>query len=323
MTVFVSYFFIYDDDDDEIGETSATFSSSGSLFNIFPAKDKQQADHKEPLQDIIHGHFKALVLQLFMLYLMHNLSLETLLLNDEGASLPTSIAIPEKTFADNAISVITHFSVPVRSQTVANDPQVGSNLSVEAILPESLLEHHYPQCDDQSNLDNYGARDVLTIVDHENLALDFLICTVTPASSNMEETHNTLKFASRAKRVKIYLSRNKLEEGQVKIQSRLEEEEDAKDALLSQIQKLTKLIFVSLKNSIPGSRFSSDDDKLNSSVPIDSKNQRDASSETSDFNHERSSSKLNDDISQAGSVIIYSTLAGEIVNGSKLSIGAV
>ncbi|KAM3303595.1 kinesin-like protein KIN-7D, mitochondrial [Capsicum chacoense] len=76
----------------------------------------------------------------------------------------------------------------------------------------------------------------------------------------MEETHKTLKFASRAKRVKIYLSRNKLEEGQVKIQSRLEEEEDAKDALLSQIQKLTKLIFVSLKNSIPGSRFSSSSD---------------------------------------------------------------
>ncbi|PHT68370.1 hypothetical protein T459_27857 [Capsicum annuum] len=202
----------------------------------------------------------------------YNLSLETLLLNDEGASLPTSISIPEKTFADNAISVITYFSVPVRSQAVANDP-------------------HFQ-----------------------------LICTVTPASSNMEETHNTLKFASRAKRVKIYLSRNKLEEGQVKIQSRLEEEEDAKDALLSQIQKLTKLIFVSLKNSIPGSRFSSSDDKLNSSVPIESKNQRDASSKTSDFNHERSSSKLNDDISQAGSVIIYSTQAGEIVNGSKLSI---
>ncbi|PHU03058.1 hypothetical protein BC332_28309 [Capsicum chinense] len=211
MTVFVSYFFIYDDDDDEIRETSAIFSSSESLFNIFPAKDKQQVDHKEPLQDIIHGHFKALILQLlvscreelkkmkrvvqYAVFDAYNLSLETLLLNDEGASLPTSISIPEKTFADNAILVITHFSVP-------------------------------------------------------------LICTVTPASSNMEETHNTLKFASRAKRVKIYLSRNK---------------------------------------------------KLNSSVPIDSKNQRDASSKTSDFNHERSSSKLNDDISQAGSVIIYST----------------
>lgn len=38
-----------------------------------------------------------------------------------------------------------------------------------------------------------------------------LICTVTPASSNMEETHNTLKFASRAKRVEIYASRNKVQ----------------------------------------------------------------------------------------------------------------
>ncbi|XP_020600098.1 kinesin-like protein KIN-7K, chloroplastic isoform X2 [Phalaenopsis equestris] len=123
-----------------------------------------------------------------------------------------------------------------------------------------------------------------------------LICTVTPASSNMEETHNTLKFASRAKRVEIYASRNriidekslikkyqreisnlkqeleqlkrgmltgvgheeimslkqKLEEGQVKMQSRLEEEEEAKAALMSRIQRLTKLILVSTKNTIPG-----------------------------------------------------------------------
>ncbi|KAL8543054.1 hypothetical protein ACS0TY_003798 [Phlomoides rotata] len=123
-----------------------------------------------------------------------------------------------------------------------------------------------------------------------------LICTITPASSNLEETHNTLKFASRAKRVEIYASRNKiidekslikkyqreistlkeeldqlrrgmlvgvsheeimvlkqqLEEGQVKMQSRLEEEEDAKAALMSRIQRLTKLILVSSKNAIPG-----------------------------------------------------------------------
>ncbi|WOL10565.1 kinesin-like protein KIN-7K, chloroplastic [Canna indica] len=123
-----------------------------------------------------------------------------------------------------------------------------------------------------------------------------LICTVTPASSNMEETHNTLKFASRAKRVEIYAScnriidekslikkyqkeisilkqeleqfrkgmlggatqeeimslRQQLEEGQVKMQSRLEEEEEAKAALMSRIQRLTKLILVSTKNSIPG-----------------------------------------------------------------------
>ncbi|KAG7010897.1 Kinesin-like protein KIN-7D, mitochondrial [Cucurbita argyrosperma subsp. argyrosperma] len=123
-----------------------------------------------------------------------------------------------------------------------------------------------------------------------------LICTVTPASSNMEETHNTLKFANRAKRVEIFASRNKiidekslikkyqreistlkqeldllkkgmlvgvnheeiinlrqqLEEGQVKMQSRLEEEEEAKVALTSRIQRLTKLILVSSKNSMPG-----------------------------------------------------------------------
>ncbi|KAK9136268.1 hypothetical protein Syun_015598 [Stephania yunnanensis] len=122
-----------------------------------------------------------------------------------------------------------------------------------------------------------------------------LICTVTPASSNMEETHSTLKFASRAKRVEIFAScnriidekslikkyqreisslkqeldqlkkgmrsgvsneevislRQKLEEGQVKMQSRLEEEEEAKAALMSRIQRLTKLILVSTKNNFP------------------------------------------------------------------------
>ncbi|KAJ4777380.1 Kinesin-like protein KIN-7G [Rhynchospora pubera] len=139
-----------------------------------------------------------------------------------------------------------------------------------------------------------------------------LICTITPASSNMEETHNTLKFASRAKRVEIYASRNRiidekslikkyqreistlkqeldqlrrgmltgvsheeimslrqqLEEGQVKMQSRLEEEEEAKAALMSRIQRLTKLILVSTKNTIPGvpnherSQSVSEEDKL-------------------------------------------------------------
>lgn len=43
-----------------------------------------------------------------------------------------------------------------------------------------------------------------------------------------------------------------LEEGQYKMQSRLEEEEDAKAALMSRIQRLTKLILVSSKNAIPG-----------------------------------------------------------------------
>ncbi|XP_062101700.1 kinesin-like protein KIN-7C, mitochondrial isoform X2 [Humulus lupulus] len=129
-----------------------------------------------------------------------------------------------------------------------------------------------------------------------------LICTVTPASSNSEETHNTLKFAHRSKHVEIKASQNKiidekslikkyqreisslkeelqqlrrgmmenpnvagsaqedlvtlklqLEAGQVKLKSRLEEEEEAKAALMGRIQRLTKLILVSTKNVIPKS----------------------------------------------------------------------
>ncbi|KAL1535233.1 Kinesin-like protein KIN-7E [Salvia divinorum] len=37
-----------------------------------------------------------------------------------------------------------------------------------------------------------------------------LICTVTPASSNTEETHNTLKFAHRSKHIEIKASQNKI-----------------------------------------------------------------------------------------------------------------
>ncbi|XP_015076071.1 putative 1-phosphatidylinositol-3-phosphate 5-kinase FAB1C [Solanum pennellii] len=114
----------------------------------------------------------------YAVFAAYHLSLETSFLADEGASLPkesaaTSIAIPERTSADNAISVISHSAVPVRAQRVANDPnvQIGSNFTVEAVLPESLSEHHYPQCGDQSNLDDGGARDVLTTADHENLSL--------------------------------------------------------------------------------------------------------------------------------------------------------
>ncbi|PIA47468.1 hypothetical protein AQUCO_01400251v1 [Aquilegia coerulea] len=129
-----------------------------------------------------------------------------------------------------------------------------------------------------------------------------IICTVTPASSNTEETHNTLKFAHRSKHVEIKASQNKimdekslikkyqgeisslkhelqqlkqgmmekpyliaprqedlvnlklqLEAGQVKLQSRLEEEEQAKAALMGRIQRLTKLILVSTKNTISSS----------------------------------------------------------------------
>ncbi|EEF49475.1 kinesin heavy chain, putative [Ricinus communis] len=190
-----------------------------------------------------------------------------------------------------------------------------------------------------------------------------LICTVTPASSNLEETHNTLKFASRAKRVEIYASRNKiidekslikkyqreisslkqeldqlkqgiivgvnheeiltlrqkLEEGQVKMQSRLEEEEEAKAALMSRIQRLTKLILVSTKNTIPGylsevpvhqqSLSVGEDDKLDilreGALLLESENPKDSMSSASgilsdashEFKHRRSSSKWNEELS--------------------------
>nr|XP_043620505.1 kinesin-like protein KIN-7D, mitochondrial [Erigeron canadensis] len=190
-----------------------------------------------------------------------------------------------------------------------------------------------------------------------------LICTITPASSNMEETHNTLKFASRAKRVEIYASRNKiidekslikkyqkeisvlkqeldqlrrgmlvgvnpeeimslkqkLEEGQVKMQSRLEEEEEAKAALMSRIQRLTKLILVSSKNTIPGlsdashqRSFSANEDD-NSSLLLQSDNLNDIPSEISyEPKHRRNSSNL----SAAGSTITELTQAGDLINGS-------
>ncbi|KAL1541129.1 Kinesin-like protein KIN-7D, mitochondrial [Salvia divinorum] len=216
-----------------------------------------------------------------------------------------------------------------------------------------------------------------------------LICTITPASSNMEETHNTLKFASRAKRVEIYASRNRiidekslikkyqreisslkeeldqlkrgmlagvshediivlkqqLEEGQFKMQSRLEEEEDAKAALMSRIQRLTKLILVSSKNAIPGcmndmpshqmTLSAGEDEKLdavhNDSLKLYHENQKDSpssgittSSDAYILKHRRSSSKWNEDISQAGSTTSETTHAGELISGlssiSKLHI---
>ncbi|XVE48980.1 hypothetical protein DITRI_Ditri01bG0045100 [Diplodiscus trichospermus] len=209
-----------------------------------------------------------------------------------------------------------------------------------------------------------------------------LICTVTPASSNMEETHNTLKFASRAKRVEIYASRNKiidekslikkyqkeisvlkqeldqlrqgmlvgvnheelmslkqkLEEGQVKMQSRLEEEEEAKAALMSRIQRLTKLILVSTKNTIPGClsegpshqrshALGGDDDKLDvrdGTLLIDSENQKDSLSSIAvlacdpsyEFKHKRSSSRIAE-LSPTSSTVTESTQVGEVISGTK------
>ncbi|XP_061977657.1 kinesin-like protein KIN-7D, mitochondrial isoform X2 [Populus nigra] len=213
-----------------------------------------------------------------------------------------------------------------------------------------------------------------------------LICTVTPASSNMEETHNTLKFASRAKRVEIYASRNKiidekslikkyqkeisslkqeldqlrqgmlagvsheeilslrqkLEEGQVKMQSRLEEEEEAKAALMSRIQRLTKLILVSTKNTIPGltdvpghqpSHSVGVDDKSNvlreGALLAENENQKDSPSSASliasdltyEFKHRRSSSMWNEELSPASSTVTESTQSYELMGTSKLAPG--
>ncbi|KAL4352716.1 hypothetical protein GQ457_06G002090 [Hibiscus cannabinus] len=207
-----------------------------------------------------------------------------------------------------------------------------------------------------------------------------LICTVTPASSNMEETHNTLKFASRAKRVEIYASRNKiidekslikkyqkeisvlkqeldhlrqgmligvnheelitlrqqLEAGQVKMQSRLEEEEEAKAALMSRIQRLTKLILVSSKNSLPvlsdipshqRSPSVYEDDKLD--VQGDAENKKDppspiavlASDPSFEFKHRRSSSRTNYELSPTSSTVTESTQVAELISGTKLLAG--
>ncbi|XP_076894622.1 kinesin-like protein KIN-7D, mitochondrial [Bidens hawaiensis] len=165
-----------------------------------------------------------------------------------------------------------------------------------------------------------------------------LICTITPASSSMEETHNTLKFANRAKRIEIYASQNKiidekslikkyqreisalkleldqlrrgmlvgvnpeeiltlkqkLEEGQVKMQSRLEEEEEAKAALMSRIQRLTKLILVSSKDTIPA-------DDEDGSLLLQSDIQNDL---------------VSGNLSAAGSTVTDSTHAGEVINSA-------
>ncbi|KAK4772152.1 hypothetical protein SAY86_013927 [Trapa natans] len=201
-----------------------------------------------------------------------------------------------------------------------------------------------------------------------------LICTVTPASSNMEETHNTLKFASRAKRVEIYASRNKiidekslikkyqreistlkqeldhlrrgmlvgvnreelvilrqqLERGQVKMQSRLEEEEEAKAALMSRIQRLTKLILVSSKNAIPGCLTDDHNQKIShstvenrnmdmlhdNSLLVDGEYQKglnNSVNQSDDQKHNRQTSDWSEDVSHAQ--------VGQPTNGPNLPLG--
>ncbi|PHU07198.1 hypothetical protein BC332_23687 [Capsicum chinense] len=241
----------YDIDKDEIGETVATFSSSRSLFSIFPAKDKQQVDHKEPLQAVVHGHFRALVLQLLQgeLYILGKKALLMAGLTYTNARLLIlGGALEYQRVANQLASYDT-----LLQQEKEQLKMIVSR--IEAHHPNVLLvEESVFICPGAS----IGKR-ISLVLNVKAPLLERLICTVTPASSNMEESHNMLKFASKAKHVEIYASRIK---------------------------------------------------KLNGSVPIDSKIERDASSETSDFNHGRSSSKLNDDISKACSVIIDSTQAG-------------
>lgn len=59
-------FFTYDDEDDDVGDSGAMFSSSSSLPSMFPARQKQNVENKEPFKAIIQEHFRALVSQLLM-----------------------------------------------------------------------------------------------------------------------------------------------------------------------------------------------------------------------------------------------------------------
>ncbi|XP_047341042.1 putative 1-phosphatidylinositol-3-phosphate 5-kinase FAB1C [Impatiens glandulifera] len=58
-----SNLFAYDDDD-EIGDSGADFSSCSSLSNMLSVNEKQNDGPKEPLRDVVQGHFRALVSQL-------------------------------------------------------------------------------------------------------------------------------------------------------------------------------------------------------------------------------------------------------------------
>ncbi|MED6181339.1 Kinesin-like protein KIN-7D, mitochondrial [Stylosanthes scabra] len=184
-----------------------------------------------------------------------------------------------------------------------------------------------------------------------------LICTVTPASSNMEETHNTLKFASRAKRVEIYASRNKIidEKSLIKKYQReisiLKQELDQlrkgilgvnpEEIMSLKQQRLTKLILVSSKNSIPAyltdvpshqrSLSLGEDDKFDTigdgSLLIENENKRDGSTMSSDLPHDvrhrRSSSRWNDELSPTSSIITETTQAGELISRARLPAGGV
>ncbi|XP_042511075.1 putative 1-phosphatidylinositol-3-phosphate 5-kinase FAB1C isoform X2 [Macadamia integrifolia] len=56
--------FEYDVEEDDLGETSAMFSSSSLNSDMFPVAEKLNDGQKEPLRVVIHGHLRALVSQL-------------------------------------------------------------------------------------------------------------------------------------------------------------------------------------------------------------------------------------------------------------------
>ncbi|XP_049392810.1 putative 1-phosphatidylinositol-3-phosphate 5-kinase FAB1C [Solanum stenotomum] len=94
----------------------------------------------------------------YAVFAAYHLSLETSFLADEGASLPkVSVAIPEMTSADNAISVISHTASPARHHRVGNGPHNhvrSASCNADVGLPVSLVKHHYPPFKDPTILDD-------------------------------------------------------------------------------------------------------------------------------------------------------------------------
>ncbi|KAL1806966.1 hypothetical protein ACET3Z_030034 [Daucus carota] len=58
-------FFAYEDDEDDIGESTAMFSSA-DIDNMLSEKDKDNDGQKDSLRAVVQGHFRALVLQLLL-----------------------------------------------------------------------------------------------------------------------------------------------------------------------------------------------------------------------------------------------------------------
>lgn len=80
-------------------------------------------------------------------------------------------------------------------------------VSVRLFIPYYLNEYYF------KNIQRCFL-DFISKIKHHSLFIHLclylqLICTVTPASSSSEETHNTLKFAHRAKHIEIQAAQNK------------------------------------------------------------------------------------------------------------------